>query len=418
MSLMENNKLEEIQLLSSITEQINAGFTLDNVLDKVFESFRSIIPYNRIGFALLEEEGKVLRARCAHSDASDIKLYIGYSAPMKGSSLQRIIDTGKPRILNDLETYLQEHPDSDSTRKIVEEGIRSSLTCPLIAMGKPIGFMFFSSMAPKTYKDVHVELFLQIAGQLALTVEKSRLHQQLMESNELKNKFLGIVAHDLRNPVSVIKNYIGLFLAGILKKAPERQDDIFKRMDKVCNSMIDQINDLLDISAIEAGRLDLKTCKVDIAKFLQEFCEENSLLAKAKSIELKMDLQPELPWTVFDSKRINQVLANLVSNAIKFSHPDTAITIEAKTERDKVKISVRDQGQGIPQKDIPILFSEFERASVRSTAGERSTGLGLAIVKRIIKAHEGKVWVESKVNVGSSFTFTLPVKGPQHPASS
>ena len=106
-----------------------------------------------------------------------------------------IIDTGKPRILNDLEEYLSEHPDSESTHLIVEEGMRSSLTCPLIALGKPLGFIFFSSMQKNTYRDIHVELFLQIAAQLGLIAEKGKLYENSVELNVLKNKFLGILVY-------------------------------------------------------------------------------------------------------------------------------------------------------------------------------------------------------------------------------
>jgi signal transduction histidine kinase len=137
----------------------------------------------------------------------------GYDAPLQGSSLQTIIETKQPRILNNLEEYLKEHPLSDSTQKIVREGVRSSFTCPLIAMGKPIGFLFFSSNKPNTYDKTHQELYMQIANQLSVIVEKSRYLQQLLESNKLKNKFLGMAAHDLRNLLTAISGYIELFLS-------------------------------------------------------------------------------------------------------------------------------------------------------------------------------------------------------------
>ena len=181
-------QFEQIQALARITERVNAGLILDEVLSYVFESFRPLIPYERIGFSLLEDHGRIVRARWARSDAPEMKITAGYSQPIAGSSLQQIIQTGRPRILNDLVAYLQEHPNSESTQLIIEEGMRSSLTCPLIALGKPVGFMFFSSVQPNTYRNAHVELFLQIAGQLATIVEKSRLYQELVELNQLKDR--------------------------------------------------------------------------------------------------------------------------------------------------------------------------------------------------------------------------------------
>lgn len=169
--------------LNTVTSQANSGIVIDDVLDHIYESFRPIIPYDRMGFALLEDDGQMLRSRWSRSETTKVKLVPGYSAAMVGSSLMEILRTGKPRILNDLQEYLQKNPNSDSTKKILAEGIRSSLTCPLIAMGKPIGFLFFSSSKPNTYENIHVDLFLQIAAQLSAIIEKSRLYEQVEQTN-------------------------------------------------------------------------------------------------------------------------------------------------------------------------------------------------------------------------------------------
>ena len=141
----------EAQKLDQITARINAGLLLDDILENVYYDFRKIIPYNRIGFSLIENDGQVVRARWAKSDQPEVKLTTGYVAPLEGSSLQTILTTGRPRILNDLAEYLERKPDSESTRLIVAEGIRSSLTCPLIADGVPVGFIFFSSIQPNAF---------------------------------------------------------------------------------------------------------------------------------------------------------------------------------------------------------------------------------------------------------------------------
>ena len=149
---------------------------------------------------------------------------------------------------------------------------------------------------------------------------------------------------------------------------------------------------------------------IDINEYLKECHASNSVLAQAKSIALKLDIPEPLPAVSFDVDRINQVINNLITNAIKFSYPETQITLSAKIAEKMVEISVRDQGQGIPKDEIAKIFAEFGRASVKSTAGEKSTGLGLAIVKRIVEAHGGRIWVESEVGVGSVFSFTLPLQ--------
>jgi signal transduction histidine kinase len=276
-------------------------------------------------------------------------------------------------------------------------------------MGKPIGFMFFSSMKPNTYQDAHVELFLQIAGQLAVIVEKSRLYQQLVELNKLKSKFLGIAAHDLRSPIGTVKSFVQLFLGGYLGEVPASQREVLQRMDKSCQTMLGLIDDLLDVTAIEAGQLELKTQEMDLTAYLEECHATHAILARAKSIELALDLAPDLPHVVMDPDRINQVLNNLITNACKYSFPNTVITLRARVTGDQVAIAVQDQGQGIPASELPKMFTEFGKTSVRPTGGEKSIGLGLAIVKRMVEAHGGRIWVESQVGVGSTFTFTLPL---------
>lgn len=404
-------KFGEIRTLVKVTERINAGLVLDQVLNHVFDSFRPIIPYNRIGFSLIDDGDQVVRARWARSDASDMVITSGYEAPLKGSSLENIIQTGQPRILNDLEAYLAEHPQSESTKKILQEGMRSSLTCPLIAMGKPIGFMFFSSMEPNTYRDMHVEIFLQIAGQLAVIVEKGRLYQELLELNKLKDKFLGIAAHDLRNPIGAIKGYLSILKAGHLGEVQESQKAVMEKMNRGCEKMLALIDDLLDVSAIESGKLAIEVEKADLAEFLQEVHESSRLLGKTKSIEVELDLEPGLPEVTMDPRRIDQVIGNLVTNAIKYSYPGTTVTIRGRKSDEGVEISVIDQGQGIPSDELPTMFTEFGRTSVKPTADERSTGLGLAIVKRLVEAHKGRIRVESEVGKGSTFTFTIPLEG-------
>ena len=283
-------KYRRQRLLNSITEYINNGLTLNDILDYVYNSFQEIIPYDRIGIALIEEEKKLIKVCCVRSKATVIKINRGYSAPIEGSSLAAIIESGQPRIINDLEIYLKNHPDSVSTRLILEEGMRSSLTCPLISSRKPAGFIFFSSMQVDTYKDLHIDIFLEIARQLSVIFEKSRMYEELIQLNELKNKFLGIAAHDLRSPIGVIKNFIILFLNGYIGEIDEKQRKVLMTMDKNCDRMLNLIHNLLDFSAIESGKLDLKLEQLDLHKFFHTYQSMTKSLAEKKQIELKMEI--------------------------------------------------------------------------------------------------------------------------------
>lgn len=400
---------QQERLLGSITEKINDGLLLEEILNHVFQSFREIIPYHRISIALLDKDNKKLRSCCVRSDATKIKIAKGYSAPLEGSSLANIIATGKPRIINDLRNYLKKHPLSTSTKLIVAEGMRSSLTCPLIATHDPVGLIFFSSMQTDTYKNIHINLFQKIARQLSVTLEKSRMYEELMQLNELKNRFLGIAAHDLRSPIGVIKNFIILFLNGYLGEIDDKQREVLSTMDKNCDRMLNLIHNLLDFSAIESGKLELKPEPLNLQKFFHTYQSMTKSLAEQKQIELTLNIEPELPDIMVDSNRIMQVLDNLVTNAIKFSHPNTTVTISARKRNGSVEISVADQGQGIPPDEISKIFKEFSKTSVRPTGGEKSTGLGLAIVRRIIEAHNGTIEVDSTVGKGTTFTINLPI---------
>lgn len=177
-----DRRFAEFVRMRKVAEHVAGGVRVDDTLDRVYESFHTLIPFNRIGCALLTDDGAAVKAHWARSDRP-LKVHRGFTAPLAGSSLQHILQTGQPRILNDLEAHLAEHPGSVSTRLILDEGIRSSLTCPLAAQGRPVGFLFFSSVEKNAYLDVHQEVFLHIAGQLSALIEKSRLYQQILDLN-------------------------------------------------------------------------------------------------------------------------------------------------------------------------------------------------------------------------------------------
>jgi diguanylate cyclase (GGDEF)-like protein len=182
---MVDLRTREVRSLGSLTEKINTAVGLEEVLEHVWDSFRMVVPYNRIGFAEVNSEAETVRAVWARSDASEIKIGKGYSAPIASTSLGQILETGRPRIINDLADYLERHPQSDATRAVVEEGMRSSMTVPLRAMGRDVGFLFFSSQVPDIYTEKHTRLLARISGQLSLAIEKSRLYDRLLETTRL-----------------------------------------------------------------------------------------------------------------------------------------------------------------------------------------------------------------------------------------
>ncbi len=407
-------KFEEMRIMSVITQKINTGIVLDEVLNYAFDHFNEFIPYDRIGFSLIEQNGKKVRSRWAKSRASEMVLGKGYSALLENSSLQKIIETGNPRILNDLEEYLNEHPQSDSTRKVLSEGIRSSLTCPLIVLGKPIGFMFFSSMQKNTYQNVHLDLFLQIAGQFSMIVEKSRLYDELLQKNEdlrkldeLKSNFVSTISHELRTPLTIIKESISQIIDGILGPVPEKQQKSLSIAHRSCNRLMNIINDLLDMSKLEAKKVRLHKEYVDVADLIHDVVLSFEPQAAQKGLEIKLDCPTQPVKIEMDHARMVQVFTNFVGNSLKFTKQGS-ITLGFTENIDEIHCWIKDTGCGIAEEDLKKVFNRFEQFNRQPGSGPRGTGLGLSICKEIIQLHGGNVWVESKLDQGTTINFALP----------
>ncbi|MDP1677026.1 MAG: response regulator [Bacteroidota bacterium] len=408
---MMRDHLEELKTLAEVTQKINAGVLLEDICEQVYSAFKSFIPFNRIGLSLIEASEGIVVAHWAKSDSPNVRISKGYHQPLKGSSLEKILTAKQPRIINDLEEYYKDKPGSQSTKDILEEGVRSSLTCPLIAMGKNIGFIFFSSFEKNTYKFEHVEIYTQLAGQIAVVLEKARLYQQLIELNDTKNKFMGIAAHDLRNPLGAIIGFSELLKE---EQAIQSSPDLLEYVQNISGagaSALALINDLLDYAAIESGHLALMQETVAIKKLIALAIKTHQMFAKGKNITISAVLDPDIPENIIiDSNRIRQVLDNFLSNAVKYSHEQTHITVHISKQGTNLCCEVTDQGQGIPENELKNLFKEYSRTTVLPTGGEKSTGLGLAIAKKIVKAHGGDVGAKSTVGVGSTFYFTIPIK--------
>ncbi|HRY29573.1 MAG TPA: GAF domain-containing sensor histidine kinase [Elusimicrobiota bacterium] len=405
-----SQKENETVTLWKLVEEVNTGRHPEEILDRIYESFHRLIPYNRIGASVLDDSGLSVTSFWARSDSPETKLPVGYSAPLEGSSLKGILETGRPRILNDLRAYLREHPRSHSTHLIVEEGMRSSLTCPLAAQGKPLGFLFFSSREADAYRTAHVELFQFIAGQISLILEKGRTLAQVSELSELKSRFLGIATHDLRHPLSVLLIYLAHMKNNGFGPIPEKALKYTELAEKSCERMLELINNLLDVNAIIKGQLTLSPREVNIAEFLQGLHAANALLAESRKYKLTLAVEKDIPPVSLDPHRIGQVIDNLLSNAMKYSPQNTTVAVAARKDGDELLIVVSDQGPGLSPEDISRLFVEYGRGPTKAQRDEKSTGLGLAICKRIVEAHGGRIWAASRPGAGATFSFTLPLK--------
>jgi two-component system, sensor histidine kinase and response regulator len=247
-------------------------------------------------------------------------------------------------------------------------------------------------------------------GERIISLEHSLVQKQkeLFEINQMKNKFLGIAAHDLRNPIISIRGFSELLLKDP-SNFTEDQKEFLSIIYTTSRGLLAMLSDLLDVSLIESGRMEINHQPESLKKIVQDKIRVNSFQAKQKQITIHQDLY-NVPIIEFDSHRIGQAVDNLISNAIKFSPYGSNIYLMLKQDRNKIKFSVRDEGPGIPKEEQHLLFSEFHRLSIRPTAGETSTGLGLAITKKIMEVHGGSIEFESSDGFGSTFCLVFPVK--------
>lgn len=242
--------------------------------------------------------------------------------------------------------------------------------------------------------------------------ELAKKTAELGKSNELKNRILGIAAHDLRSPLGIILSYSEFLEADALEHLDQEHREFVATIRETSEFMLQMVTDLLDVTAIEAGALRLTLATADVGPLVARCASLNGVLSARKKISIELEPLPPLPMVSIDRGKVEQVLNNLIGNAVKFSHGGSAVRIRVTHAGDVVTVSVADGGQGIPAADLPKLFKPFGKASVRTTAGEKSTGLGLAIVHNIIEGHGGRISVESEVGKGSCFSFTLPVAPP------
>ena len=237
----------------------------------------------------------------------------------------------------------------------------------------------------------------------------SLAEKNLFELNQLKNKFLGMAAHDLRNPLTSIRGFSEILFNEELGPVTEEQKEFLKIINTTSDEMLTLLNDLLDISVIESGKLDIRLKRGSLKKLLEDRIKINKVIADKKNITIQSKLA-DTPDIQFDPNRIIQVFDNLASNAIKFSPRDSNIYITLSKKDKMLRVSVKDEGPGISEEDQSRLFGEFQRLSAQPTGGEKSTGLGLAIVKKVIEAHNGTLEVESEPGEGATFSFKLPME--------
>jgi signal transduction histidine kinase len=298
----------------------------------------------------------------------------------------------------------------------MKAGIRALLGVPLLREGEVIGALIVRRKRTGPFAEETVELVKSFAAQSALAVHNARLfHEIEQKSRELeaasrhKSEFLANMSHELRTPLNAVLGYAELIQDGIYGEVPEKIHGVLERVQQNGRHLLGLINDVLDLSKIEAGQLSLSPAEYSLRELVLDVVSATEALAAEKKLALEVEVAADLPHGQGDERRLTQVLMNLVGNAIKFTEAG-AVSIRAKVEDGSFRVEVRDTGPGIAPADRERIFEEFQQVDTSSTRRKGGTGLGLAIARRIVELHGGRIWVESTPGQGATFCFTLPLR--------
>jgi signal transduction histidine kinase len=239
--------------------------------------------------------------------------------------------------------------------------------------------------------------------------ELAKKNAELAKFREQKNFFFGMAAHDLRNPLQAILLYSQFLMDETASSLTEEQRRFAAAIKSSSRLMLNLINDMLEISKIEAGNLALEMRSADLNSIVEQNVALNRALAESKQVKLELSANEQMPKLRLDALKIEQVLNNLIGNAISFSPADAIIEVRLERSDGDAMISVSDAGPGVSPEEMNMLFEPFERNSLKRSAREKGAGLGLAIVKKIVTGHGGKISVESEPGQGATFRVSLPI---------
>lgn len=264
---------------------------------------------------------------------------------------------------------------------------------------------------PKPFqaKEVLARLRTHLRNQL-LTEQQKTLVEQLSKADAAKNRFLGMAAHDLRNPLASIRGLSEFLRDGVVGQLTPDQLDLVETIHTASQSMLRMVNDLLDVATIESGELKIDPAPHDIAELIEKAVYLANIDAAKKNTRIEFSPPATPVYPKFDAAKMQQVVDNLLSNAVKYSPPGSLVTVELGGDGKACWFGVKDRGPGIPDNERDLLFKDFGRLSVKPTGGEKSTGLGLAICRKIVDAHHGSIVAENLAAGGCEFRVTFPLR--------
>lgn len=417
----EQKRLEQIERVQESSKLISAELYLPNLLDLIVQEAAKIFNVAGVSIEFPDPDEINYIIRMAHGLSQ--RFIIKRVTPID-PLINSIAESVRVPIYIDALDAIEE--DEDQVKLIQKEKITSVLNVPLVKGNEVLGYIrlyHFEGEAFQSYTEQDHEIAQLFASQVTIALENAKLvgeleerARELAEANRLKNDFLATMSHELRTPMNSIIGFSDTLLSGIYGDLNEKQVGRVERIHRNGRNLLALIDDLLDLSKIEAGRMELTIETVDIYSEIQACIQAIESQIQSKGLTLETYIPVDLPKVQADSLRLRQIITNLLSNAIKFTREGSiTVRVEVNTEtRDDgtsqkvIWASITDTGIGIKPEDQVIIFDEFRQADGSTTREFGGTGLGLAICRRLLELMDGRIWVESRLGKGSTFIFTLP----------
>jgi signal transduction histidine kinase len=395
-----------VEVSQAATSILEPEQLLREVVRLVQESFYS---YLYVGIYLLDEQKQQVVLNESRGGSKELAALKSRPVPVGDSSvIGQAALAGEPRIVK---------WDAEQAQALFSTPfVRAEAALPLKMREQVIGVLDILSTEEEDFDADDISVLQNVANQITIALENARIYvtereaaRRLRELDRSKRRFLVNMSHELRTPLTNIIGFSRLMLKGIDGPLNEQQERDLHIIYHNGQHLLGLINDLLDISQIEAGLMELEFREVNLGDLINSVMATASALVRGKDIELRQELQPELPPVQADAARLRQVLLRLLANAAKFTERGH-ITVRSWVDDDHVLVSVSDTGIGIPPEDQERIFEQFEQGSLENGRRPEGAGLGLALSKEFIEMHGGHIWVESQVGVGSTFIFTLPLR--------
>ena len=409
-TLKERNR--ELLILQKISETILGSLDLKAVLEKILEEAMVTDSFDLGNIRLLDRSGEMLEV-VAGRGYRHSEHVLGHRA------LARTTESEQSKFGDRLfrEPCIEEElQQCGGYRTLKKEGVESFIMVPVRANGEVVGTLQLASRTPRKFKPEEVNLLQTIGNQLGVAVQKAQLYEEtvrqaveLERANKLQADFTAMIAHDLRSPLMNIMGVAEVMVAGMFGSVSREQTKWLGRIQSNSQSLVDLVSDFLDVSKLESGYIDLSRETLNLSGLIQKNLDSYRVLALDKKISIRGSVDPSLPVIHADPRRLDQVLSNLISNAIKFTREDGEVEVGAALmDAARVKVWVGDNGVGIAANEIGRLFEKYRQGGNVKHSSHRGTGLGLVICKMIVEAHGGRIWVESVEGKGTTFFFSLP----------